>query len=192
MVGMTMGCMTQNLLSNPSGRKQLLFSDRAALAGPTLPQEGFDAFGPGGQNVYLRGLFLQERFAGPLHARCMNLRRKLSDEYDRALKNADVLCMPTCIFLPGKIEKEGGKSLRPLTMLSRTIEIPYDTTPSSSSGHPTLTIPVGFIPAKGDKNVWLPTGLQIVGRKFEDLTASKVAGCWEKANDWKTMKYDDK
>jgi hypothetical protein len=56
MVGTTMGCMTQSLLSNPSGRKQLLFSDRAALVGPTLSQEAFDALELECQNVYLRGL----------------------------------------------------------------------------------------------------------------------------------------
>jgi amidase len=188
MVGMSMGCMTQNLLSNPSGRKQLLFSDRAALVG-TLSQEAFDALGFGGQNVYLRELFLQERFGSPLHARCTNLRRKLSDEYDRTLKDVDVPVMSTCIFPPRKIEKEGGKSLRPLKMPRRTIGIPYNTAPFSSSDHPALTLPASFVPAKDDKSVWLPTGLRIVGRKFADLTVLKVAGCWEKANDWKAMKY---
>lgn len=97
--------------------------------------------------------------------------------------------MPTCICPPGKIESEGGKSLGPLKMLSRTIGIPYNTAPFSSSGHPALNLPVGFVPAKDDKNVWLPTGLQIVGRKFEDLTVLKVAGSWEKTNDWKTIRY---
>jgi len=174
---MAMGCMTQSLLSNPSRRKQLLFSDHAALVSPTLSQEAFDALGLESQNVYLRGLFLQERFGSPLHARCTNLRRKLSDKYDRALKDVDVLVIPTCIFPPGKIEKEGVKTLGPLKMLSRTFGIPYNTAPFSSSGHPALTLPVSFVPAKDDKSVWLPTGLQIVERKFEDLTILKVAGC---------------
>ena len=117
------------------------------------------------------------------------MRRKLSDEYDRTLKDVDVLVMSTCIFPPRKIEKEGGKSLRPLKMLRRTIEIPYNTAPFSSSDHPALTLPASFVPAKDDKSVWLPTGLQIVGRKFECLTVLKVAGCLEKVNDWKAMKY---
>ncbi|KAH8669761.1 amidase signature domain-containing protein [Tricladium varicosporioides] len=189
MVGMAMPAATQCLLSNPSGRKQLLFTDRCELSGPTLTQENFDALGPGAQNVYLRGLFLQERFGSPLHARCTNLRQKLSDEYDLALKDVNVLVMPTCVFPPGKIEPKGGKSLGPLKMLSRTIGIPYNTAPFSSSGHPALNLPVGFVPARDDKDVWLPTGLQIVGSKFDDLTVLKVAASWEKANDWKTMRF---
>jgi amidase len=100
--------------------------------------------------------------------------------------------MPTCIFPPGKIEPEGGKSLGPLKMLSRTIGIPYNTAPFSSSGHPALNLPVGFVPAQDGGNVWLPTGLQIVGRKFEDLTVLKVAGAWEKAYNWKSMRYGGK
>lgn len=97
--------------------------------------------------------------------------------------------MPTVIFPAGKIEPDGGQSLGPLKMLSRTIGIPYNTAPFSSSGHPALNLPVGFVPAQDDKTVWLPTGLQIVGRKFDDLTVLKVASCWERAHGWKTMRF---
>jgi amidase len=173
----------------PLRQKAASLPDRCGLSGATLTQETFDALGSGAQNVYLRGLFLQERFGSPLHARCTNLRRKLNDEYDNAFKDVDLLVTPTCIFPPGKIEPQGGASLGPLKMLSRTIGIPYNTAPFSSSGHPALNLPVGFVPAQDDKNVWLPTGLQIVGRKFEDLMVLKAAGSWEKVNNWKTMRY---
>jgi amidase len=59
----------------------------------------------------------------------------------------------------------------------------------SSSGHPALSLPVGFVSAKDDNKVWLPTGLQIVGRKFDDLTVLKVAGSWERANFWRGLRY---
>lgn len=48
-----------------------------------------------------------------------------------------------------------------------------------------MTIPVGFVPAQDDASVKLPTGLQIVGRKFADLDCLKVGAVWEKHNDWK-------
>ncbi|KAH8679675.1 Glutamyl-tRNA amidotransferase subunit A [Tricladium varicosporioides] len=189
MVALPMAGTTQGLLANPAGRKQLLFPERPTQVGKVLSQEAFDALGPGGQNIYLRGLFLQERFGAPLHARCTNLLRKLSDEYDCALREVDVLVMPTIIFPPVKICPEGGRTLGPLPMLSRTIGATYNTATFNSSGHPGLSLPIGFVPAKDDGSVWLPTGLQIVGRKFEDLTCLKVAARWEQANDWKTMKY---
>lgn len=189
MVALPMAGTTQGLLANPAGRKQLLFPERPTQVGKVLSQEAFDALGPGGQNIYLRGLFLQERFGAPLHARCTNLLRKLNDEYDRALREVDALVMPTIIFPPVKICPEGGRTLGPLPMLSRTIGATYNTATFNSSGHPGLSLPVGFVPAKDDGRVWLPTGLQIVGRKFEDLMCLKVAASWEEKNDWKEMKY---
>ncbi len=189
MVALPMAGTTQGLLSNPAGRKQLLFPDRCELVGSQLSQEAFDALGPGGQNIYLRGLFLQEKFGSPLHARCANLLRKLNDEYELAFRDVDVLVMPTIVFPPVKIEEKGGKTLGPLKMLSRTIGATYNTATFNSTGHPGLSLPVGFVPARDDGDVWLPTGLQIVGRKWEDLTCLKVAASWEKANDWKSLKY---
>jgi amidase len=189
MVALPMAGTTQGLLSNPAGRKQLLFPERATQVGPKLTQEAFDALGPGGQNIYLRGLFLQERFGSPLHARCTNLLRKLNDSYEAALREVDVLVMPTIIFPPVKIVEEGGRTLGPLKMLMRTVGATYNTATFNSSGHPGLSLPVGFVPAQDNKDVWLPTGLQIVGRKFEDLTCLKVAGSWEKKFDWKSLKF---
>jgi amidase len=189
MVALPMAGTTQGLLANPAGRKQLLFPDRATQVGAQLSQESFDALGPGGQNIYLRGLFLQQRFGSPLHARCTSLLRKLSDSYDAALREVDVLVMPTIIIPPVKICEDGGRTLGVLKMLSRTIGATYNTATFNSSGHPGLSLPVGFVPAQGDKDVWLPTGLQIVGRKFEDLMCLKVAASWERANDWKGLRY---
>jgi amidase len=190
MVALPMAGTTQGLLASPTGRKQLLFPERSEQVGARLTQESFDALGPGGQNIYLRGLFLKERFGSALHARCTNLLRKLNDEYDRAFRDVDVLVMPTIIYPPVKIEEKGGKVLGPLKMLSRTIGATYNTATFNSSGHPGLSLPVGFVSARDDKTVLLPTGLQIVGRKFEDLTCLKVAASWEKANDWKSLKYE--
>jgi len=190
MVSLPMAGTTQGLLANPTGRKQLLFPERSTFVGPQLSQEAFDALGPGGQNIYLRGLFLQERFGSPLHARCTNLLRKLNDEYERVLRDVDVLVMPTILFPAVKICEKGGKTLGVLKMLSRTIGVTYNTATFNSTGHPGLSLPIGFVPAKDDKAVRLPTALQIVGRKFEDLTCLKVAASWEKANDWKKLLYD--
>ena len=189
MVALPMAGTTQGLLANPAGRKQLLFPERSTQVGSQLSQEAFEALGPGGQNIYLRGLFLKERFGAPLHARCTNLLRKLNDEYECAFRDVDVLVMPTIVFPPTKIQEAGGRTLGPLKMLSRTIGATYNTATFNSTGHPGLSLPVGFVSAQDDKEVFLPTGLQIVGRKFDDLTCLKVAASWEKANNWKELRY---
>lgn len=189
MVSLPMAATTQGLLGNPAGRKQLLFPDRATAVGPKLSQEAFDALGPGGQNIYLRGLFLKERFGAPLHARCTNLLRKLSDAYNHALTDVHVLVMPTVVIPACKIVPEGGKTLGVLGMLKRTMGVVHNTAAFNSTGHPGLNLPVGFVPAREDKDVWLPTGLQIVGKKFGDLDVLKVAASWEKKWNWKELKY---
>jgi amidase len=189
MVALPMSGTSQGLLANPSGRRQLLFPDRSTSVGHQLSQEAFDALGPGGQNIYLRGLFLKQNFGAPLHARTTNLLRKLSDEYEHAFRDVDVLVMPTVIIPPPKIEVKGGRTLGVLGMLKRTIGHTYNTSPFNSTGHPGLSLPVGFVPAREDKDVWLPTGLQIVGRKFADLEILKIAGSWEQKFNWKDLKY---
>ena len=69
---------TQGLVLNSSGRKQLTLTVPAALGNGRLPQKAFDVLGTAGQNLYLRGLFLQRKYGPALISRCTNLLRKLS------------------------------------------------------------------------------------------------------------------
>ncbi|KAG8526823.1 uncharacterized protein KY384_008252 [Bacidia gigantensis] len=186
MIIFSMSGTQQGLLSAPTGRRQLLFPERPEQIGPQLSQQAFDALGPGGQNIYLRGLFLKDRYGARLHAHCTNLSRKLTDAYDAAFRDVDILVMPTVIFPPVKL-RTPETPLTPLKMLSRTSGLTYNTATFNLTGHPALNLPVGFVPAQDDKLVKLPTGLQIVGRKFEDLLCLKVAASWEKANKWKEL-----
>jgi amidase len=57
----------------------------------------------------------------------------------------------------------------------------------TGTGHPALTIPVGFVPAVDDKAIKLPAGLQIVGKKFAEIDCLQVGAAWERAYDWKAM-----
>jgi amidase len=56
------------------------------------------------------------------------------------------------------------------------------------SGHPALSIPVGFVPAREDAAIELPVGMQLVGSKYSDLACLKFAAAWEKSYDWKTFR----
>lgn len=84
--------ITQGLALNSSGRKQLTMTGPAALGNGGLSQSAFDVLNTAGQNLYLRGLFLQENYGAALVSRCTNLLRKLSvriQAYIRGL-NADI------------------------------------------------------------------------------------------------------
>ncbi|KAK7890517.1 hypothetical protein LTR67_007725 [Exophiala xenobiotica] len=178
--------LTQGLVLNSSGRKELAMTGPAALGNGRLSQSSFDVLNTAGQNLYLRGLFLQETYGAALVSRCTNLLRKLSDDYDVALRHFDVLVMPTTPLPLRRIfgsRSEGSIFER----LTRTIGITANTAPFNASGHPALSIPVGFSPALDDPSIRLPVGLQLVGRKFEDALLLKGAASWEDHYNWRVQ-----
>jgi aspartyl-tRNA(Asn)/glutamyl-tRNA(Gln) amidotransferase subunit A len=50
--------------------------------------------------------------------------------------------------------------------------------PFNFTGQPAATVPAGFTPAG------MPVGLQIVGRRFADLTVLQAAAAFEAARPW--------
>ncbi|KAI0470760.1 amidase signature enzyme [Xylariaceae sp. FL0804] len=185
--GLPLSGAREALLGDPHGRKQLHFTDRAELVGPRLTQKQFDALGPGAANLYVGCLWVQEKYGAKLHGRCMNIMKLISDAYDDALKKFDVLVMPTLPFPAVKMPTESYQEYGFLNHMKLTTGLIANTCPFDNSGHPAISLPVGFVPAREDPNVKLPVGMQIVGRKYADVDCFKVAAAWEKAFDWKTM-----
>ncbi|KAI1174417.1 putative amidase [Nemania sp. FL0916] len=166
------------LLGDYSGRKQLQFPDRSKLVSDKLTQAQFDALGPGSSYMYLVYQWARERHGTKIQTK--------QDAYDLALGNVDVLITPTVPGPPIRLP-EGGYSEQLLDFMGKTIGLLANTSPFNSTGHPALSLPVGFSPALEDPNVKLPVGMQIIGRKYRDIDCLKVAAAWEKAFDWKTL-----
>lgn len=78
MCNMQIAGMRQGLLSDATGRKGLCLTDRVEATGRHLSQKAFDSFSAGAQNVYMQGLFLEEKYGPVLHARSQNLLRKIN------------------------------------------------------------------------------------------------------------------
>ncbi|KAL2207475.1 putative amidase [Sarocladium strictum] len=85
----------QALLGGLTGRKQLYMTDRIGMLGSELTQKQFDALSPGAVNLYLNYLWLNEKHGLAHQGKCMNLQKYISDAYDKALQEYDVLVMPT-------------------------------------------------------------------------------------------------
>ncbi|KAI8957046.1 putative amidase [Daldinia sp. FL1419] len=176
----------QGLLNDANGRKQLYLTDRAELLGSKLTQSQFDALGPGASNMYVAYLWMKEKYGAKLQGRVMNRLKAASDAYDKALETFDVLVMPTIPYPPPRLpEPDSNESSS--KYLARTNGLIANTCPFNNSGHPALSLPVGFVPAREDPTIKLPTGLQIVGRKYADVDCLKVAAAWEKVFDWTTL-----
>jgi len=54
----------------------------------------------------------------------------------------------------------------------------YNTQPTNSTGHPSLSVPAGVAPNG------LPFGLQITGPRFRDDLVLAVGAAWERAAPW--------
>ena len=192
--GLAWGCSLplaagrDGLLGERTGRKELYMTSRAPNADAVVSQERFDDWGPGAQSLYLQYLLVKEKYGSKLHAKSTNLIRKYTRSYDSALASLDALVMPTVPF-PATPSFTEGETPGPLERTMRSMGIVLNTAPFDSTGHPALSVPVGFVPAAEDASIKLPTGLQIVGKQFDDLTCYKIGAAWEKAQDWKTLTF---
>ena len=115
----------------------------------------------------------------------MRLRRRLREEFARAMREVDVLVCPTVPIKAFPIDAEAVtiKGARhpvtgpgvPSVLLTRT------TSPSNLTGLPSITVPCGFT-SEG-----LPVGLQLVGRPFEEEVILRVAHQYELASARQTV-----
>jgi amidase len=172
------------LLGDQTGRKGLMMTDRAGKYKPYISQERFDSLGPGAKNMYLKYLYVVERHGTLIHAKATNVIRKQTRAYDAALSSVDALVMPTIPFPASEIFHDG-RDVGALERLERVAGTVLNTAPFNATGHPALSLPVGFVPAPGDSKVRLPAALQIVGAQYGDLECLKIAAVWERSVNWR-------
>jgi amidase len=103
------------------------------------------------------------------YAMARNLAHEVRRHYDRALESFDVLVMPTLPITATPLVQ----ATDPIDVsVARALEMIVNTAPFDVSGHPATSVPAGLVD-------WLPAGLMIVGRRFEDATCLRVAYAFE-------------
>lgn len=111
------------------------------------------------------------------------IRRLLCDEFDRALREVDVLVAPTD-GLPAPTIEECEKGFVELN--GERIRLQDDrgtrstlcTIPFNVTGHPAISVCCGFSPGG------LPIGMQIVGPVFREDAIFRIAHAYERAAGW--------
>jgi amidase len=112
--------------------------------------------------------YLHDRYLNVPYARLHNLRLRLRQDLDQAMRDFDLLLTPTTpTVAPKLVEGDLAFSEASRKMLE---EIPYNTAPLNLSGHPALAVPSGW----DDADLGLPTSLQIIARRFEESVAIKA------------------
>lgn len=120
------------------------------------------------------------KFSAGDHAKARKLKAMLSENVDNILKKVDLLALPTTLTTAPVIGENTvdvrGRVVDVYTALT-SLTVPFNVT-----GHPAITLPVGM------SNEGLPIGVQIVGRKWEEGLALRVAYNFE-TKVWKINRY---
>ncbi|CAM1506480.1 Fc.00g061210.m01.CDS01 [Cosmosporella sp. VM-42] len=173
---------TQNILGQATGRRGLYLTEFEHARLPWTA-ESFQKLFPSTKNTIINGLYLRDKFPG-LYGKTMNLVRRISDAYEDMFREFDVLLMPTTPFVAPKHGVRG----TPRQCFEPSIGLTINTAVFNVTGHPAMSLPVGFAPAKEDPSVLLPVGMQIVGGLWQEKKILRVGHAWETAFDWKTAR----
>lgn len=98
------------------------------------------------------------------YARAVNRARTVRAAYDAALRDHDVLLMPTT---PQTARPLPDPAAGPMAAVRASIEMSANACPFDITHHPALSVPCGDVDG-------LPVGLQIVGRHFDEATLFRV------------------
>ena len=107
---------------------------------------------------------------------------ELRAAYDKALEEVDVLITPTSPTVASKHadvrpEAEGGSSVMDKIWL--VVGAMSNTCPFNATGHPAINVPCGWGDADGEAGEKLPIGMQIIGKRFDDMSVLKAASVFE-------------
>jgi aspartyl-tRNA(Asn)/glutamyl-tRNA(Gln) amidotransferase subunit A len=125
-------------------------------------------FGPEVKRRILLGTFaLAAGYYEAYYGRAMRARAALSEDFERAFREVDVIVCPS---IPTPAFRIGEKTEDPLTMYLSDIF----TVPASLAGLPAISLPSGF------SREGLPLGLQILGPRFGEDNVFAAAGGFER------------
>lgn len=167
------------ILGRAYGRRGLQLTEFETARLPWT-DANFQKLFPSTKNTVINGLYLMDKFPG-LYSKTVNIGRQIRDAYDQALKSFDVLVMPTTPF----VAPRHGPRDSVLGSFEPSIGLTSNTAVFNVTGHPAMSIPVGFAPAADDANVRLPVGMQVVGGMWQEHKVLRVGQAWEATFDWK-------
>jgi len=125
-------------------------------------------FGPEVKRRILLGTFaLAAGYYEAYYGRAMRARAVLSDDFERAFREVDVIVCPS---IPTPAFRIGEKTDDPLTMYLSDIF----TVPASLAGLPAISVPSGF------SRAGLPLGIQVLAPRFADEVVIAAAGGFER------------
>ena len=137
-----------------------------------------EGFGPEVQRRIMIGTYvLSHGYYDAYYLRAQKVRRLISEDFQRAFADVDVVLGPTT---QGTAFKFGDKSDDPVAMYLNDIY----TIAANLAGLPGMSIPCGF-------DGGLPVGLQLIGNYFEEGRLLNVAHQYQQHTDWHTRSPEE-
>jgi amidase len=122
------------------------------------------------------GEYFQDHYRGRFYGKAQNLMRKANEKYAQALRQFDLLLMPTVPMKPQEIPPpDCSLSL----YVQRAFEMIGNTAPFNG-GLPAMSLPCGL--SEG-----LPIGMMLVGPSYGEMKIYQAAHAFEQSDDWRTM-----
>lgn len=147
-------------------------------------------------NVILGETFLNEKYGADVQAKAHRHVLELRAAYDKALDDFDVLITPTTPNVAPPLpdprpEEDGGSGV--MDKFKLVVGTTNNTAPFNVTGHPALSVPCGWAPARvlsagvvvttsqsnTDNPGMLPVGMQIIGKRWDDIGVLKAAKAFE-------------
>ena len=122
------------------------------------------------------GEHFQRQYRGRFYGKSQNIMRKVNERYHAALKQYDLLLMPT---LPIKPQEHPPADCSLSLYVQRAFEMVPNTAPFNG-GLPAMSVPCGL--SEG-----LPIGMQLVGPNYGEMKIYQAAHAFEQSGDWRDM-----
>jgi len=123
------------------------------------------------------GTYMNNVYGSRYYGKAVNITRRLTAAYDQALRECDLLLMPTT---PMKATPLPAANATREEYVQRALEMISNTAPFDLTHHPAMSLPCGMVDE-------LPVGLMLVGKHFDEPTIYRAAHAFEQSADWKRM-----
>ncbi|KAF2001025.1 amidase signature enzyme [Amniculicola lignicola CBS 123094] len=170
------GMVPYGLQNQPTPYPQYTLPD---VRPATFDQKGFEILNkhnPATVNMFFNSAFLNSRpDVNAMVGKALNHVQQLRDAYDDALKVFDVLLTPVNPRVGSKhpdYNMNAGEKMNP------AIGATLNTCQFNVTGHPALSMPAGWGKVPDGPGL-LPVGMQLVAKRFDELSIFKAAAAWE-------------
>jgi len=141
------------------------------------------ATNPALMNIIFNAPFITERFGPMTEAKAYRKVYELRAAYDCAFEEFDVLVTPCAPSVstphPKMTADDEGPASSIMDKVNVAVGVTTNTAPFNVTGHPAMNVPCGFGGVEGKPDVKLPIGMQVVGKRWDDMSIFKAAAIFE-------------